>query len=288
MNKLSTRLAGRASLRSLWYSALSTVAVCLATAAPAHATGTIGAPTPVDAGLSCKDFDTANILRELVVDPLPADITGHTDGTLDVATIYFESTSGWLLYWEQLSSGQSIHSVSISGSGGGMLYSYAPPVTSDAGLHLPAAPTALISTLTTSQYPPIAKASFCYSTPDETGFEGCTLGYWKVKQHHDSWPLPFVPDTRLQNYFGLDAPDTTFLAALSFQGGPGVDGAERILLKQAVASLLNATSGGVDFPLTAVQVTDQVRFALGTGDREVMISLASTLDAYNNQGCPLN
>lgn len=288
MNKPTTRATARAPLRSLWCSALTTVTVCLATSAPAYATGTIGVPTPVDAGLSCKDFDTANILRELVVDPLPPDVTGHTDGTLDVATIHFESTSGWLLYWEQLSTGQSIHSVSISGAGNAMLYNYDPPATNDAGLHLPAPATTLISTFTTNPYPPIAKASFCYSTPDETGFEGCTLGYWKVKQHHDSWPAPYTPNSRLQTYFGLDAPDTTFLAGLSFQGGPGVDGAERILLKQAVASLLNAASGGVDFPLTATQVIDQVRYALGTGDREVMISLASTLDAYNNQGCPLN
>jgi len=35
-------------------------------------------------------------------------------------------------------------------------------------------------------------------------------------------------------------------------------------------------------------VIQQVTFALNTGDREVMLSLATTLDAYNNQGCPLN
>lgn len=261
---------------------------CIALAAPAQATGTIGIPTPVDAGLSCKDFDTANILSELTVDPLPLGILAHSDGTLTVDTIYFESTSGWLLYWEQLSTGQSIHSVSLSGSGSAMLYSYSPPVTADAGLHLPSAPTALITTSTTNPWPPIARASFCYSTPNETGFEGCTLGYWKVKQHHDSWPLPLTPSGSLQSYFGLDAPDTTLLAALSFKGGPGVDGAEQILLKQAVASLLNAASGAVDFPLTSAEVTSQVVFALQSGDREVMLSLASTLDAYNNQGCPLN
>jgi hypothetical protein len=44
----------------------------------------------------------------------------------------------------------------------------------------------------------------------------------------------------------------------------------------------------VDYPLTSAQVTAQVLFALQSGDREVMLSLASTLDAYNNQGCPLN
>ena len=41
-------------------------------------------------------------------------------------------------------------------------------------------------------------------------------------------------------------------------------------------------------PLTAAQVIQQVTFALDSGDRDVMISLSATLDAYNNQGCPLN
>lgn len=278
-----TRL--RDTARSVLAGATATVALFIAAASPAWAT-TIGNPTPIDGGLSCKDFDTANILHELVVNPLPEGVQANSDGTLTVDTIYFDSTSGWLLYWQQLSTGQSIHSVGISGGGVGVLYSYDPPVTEDAGLHLPAVPTLIANT--NDRYAPIAEANFCYSVPEETGFEGCTLGYWKVKKHHDSWPLPYTTSTLLQNYFGVDAPDATFLTALSFQGGPGVDGAKRILMKQAVASLLNATSSGVDFPLTSAQVIQQVTFALGTGDREVMLSLASTLDAYNNQGCPLN
>jgi hypothetical protein len=272
--------------RSVLVGAATTVALFIAAAGPAGAT-TIGTPTPIDGSLSCKDFDTANILRELVVNPLPEGVQANTDGTLTVDTIYFDSTSGWLLYWQQLSTGQSIHSVGISGGGVGVLYSYDPPVTEDAGLHLPAAPAFAITT-TNDRYPPIAEANFCYSVPEETGYEGCTLGYWKVKKHHDSWPLPYTPSTLVQSYFGVEAPDATFLTALSFQGGPGVDGAKRILMKQAIASLLNATSTGVDFPLTSAQVIAQVTFALNTGDREVMLSLASTLDAYNNQGCPLN
>lgn len=275
----------RDTVRSVFVSASVTVALCIAATSPAWAT-TIGNPTPIDGSLSCKDFDTANILHELVVHPLPEGVQANSDGTLTVDTIYFDSNSGWLLYWQQLSTGQSIHSVGISGGGVGVLYSYDPPVTEDAGLHLPAAPAFAITT--NDRYPPIAEASFCYSTPEETGYEGCTLGYWKAKKHHDSWPLPYTTSTLVQSYFGAEAPDATFLTALSFQGGPGVDGAKRILMKQAIASLLNATSTGVDFPLTSAQVIQQVTFALNTGDREVMLSLASTLDAYNNQGCPLN
>lgn len=274
--------------RSLLASAAATFVLCLGLSSGASANGTIGTPIPVDAGLSCKDFDSANILSELVINPLPPDVTTHSDGTLSVATIHFESTNGWLLYWQQIGTTPAIHSVSISGGGSAMLYLYDPPVTEDAGLQLPAiTPLTTITTNTTTSSP-IERASFCYSTPGETGFEGCTLGYWKVKQHHDSWPAPYATSSNLQTYFGLDAFNDTLLAALNYRGGPGVDGAKRILLKQAVAALLNSAPGAVDYPLTTAQVTSQTAAALATGDREVMLSLATTLDAYNNQGCPLN
>lgn len=254
----------------------------------AAASGTIGIPTPVDANLSCKDFDTAGILEELLVDPLPEGVTAHSDGVLSVATISFESTNGWLLYWEQLSSGQSIQHVGISGGGLAVLYSYDPPVTADAGLRLPA-PDGTMSTVSTNPaHPPIANARFCYSVPGQTGFEGCTLGYWKADQHHDSWPAPYFPGSLLQLAFGPHAFNDTFLAALGYKGGPGVDGGKRLLLKQAVAALLGATSPQVDYPIAAADIVGQVSAALESGDREVMLSLAATLDAYNNLGCPLD
>lgn len=271
--------------------ATSTLASCLlgllfSTAASAN---TIGVPTQVDASLSCKDFDSAGILSELLVNPVPEGPTPHSDGMLSIYTISFESTSGWLLYWGQESIGQSIHSVGISGAGSAVLYNYDPPVTEDAGLHLPAPPALQMQIMTTTPgYPQVASASFCYSTPSETGFEGCTLGYWKVKQHHDSWPAPYNTGSNLQVSFGPHAFNASFLTALNYKGGPGIDGGKRILLKQAVAALLGATSPDVDYPASAATVMSQVATALASNDREVMLSLAATLDAYNNQGCPLN
>ncbi|WP_242104528.1 hypothetical protein [Lysobacter sp. M2-1] len=274
--------------------ASSTLASCLLGllfSTAASATGTVGIPTPVDVDLSCKDFDTAGILNEveLLVSPLPEGPTLQGDGVLAVSTISFESTNGWLLYWIQESTGQSIHHVSLSGAGSAVLYSYDPPVTHDEGLHLPAPQTALFQTMTTTPgYPQAANARFCYSTPQETGFEGCTLGYWKVRQHHDSWPAPYYPGSNLQVAFGADAFNDSFLNALNYKGGPGIAGAKRILLKQAVAALLGATSPDVDYPITTATVTSQVAAALASNDREIMLSLSTTLDAYNNQGCPLN
>ena len=273
--------------------ASSTLASCLLGllfSTAASATGTVGVPTPVDVDLSCKDFDTAGILNavEQLVSPLPEGPTLQGDGVLEVSTISFESTNGWLLYWIQESTGQSIHHVSLSGAGTAVLYSYDPPVTHDEGLHLPA-PTTLFTTMsTTPGYPQAANARFCYSTPQETGVEGCTLGYWKVPKHHESWPAPYYPGRNLQVAFGADAFNDSFLNALNYKGGPGIVGAKRILLKQAVAALLDATSPDVDYPITAATVTSQVAAALASNDREVMLSLSTTLDAYNNQGCPLN
>ena len=283
-------LPARHRARYLTSSALTTCLLGLLFSSAASATGTVGTPTPVDANLSCKDFDTAGILNEveLLINPLPEGPTLHGDGVLSVSTISFESTSGWLLYWIQESTGQSIHHVGISGGGAAVLYSYDPPATHDEGLHLPAPATLFTTTTTTPGYPQIATARFCYSTPQETGFEGCTLGYWKVRQHHDSWPAPYNTGSNLQVSFGPHAYNASFLTALNYKGGPGVDGGKRILLKQAVAALLGATSPDVDYPITAGTVTSQVAAALASNDREVMLSLSTTLDAYNNQGCPLN
>jgi hypothetical protein len=102
----------------------------------------------------------------------------------------------------------------------------------------------------------------------------------------------FTPGQTLESVFnvpdalGLDA--TTLLQALEFGGGSGVDGASRILLRAAVAALLNSTSPDVDYPLTTAQVISQTNAALATGDRDQILALASRLDGFNNLGCDLS
>lgn len=244
-----------------------------------------GSPTRVDGSFSCKDYDTANLLTEFTVAP-PADgVIRHNDGTLDVVTIHYPSTNGFIVDWIQMVTGPNIHHVVVRNEYGGNAYSYNPPRMEDRGLRAPAAPGITVATT-----PPDNAAkgvSYRYSVP-RVGVDGCTLGYWKVRKHHDSWPAAYNIGSPLQTTFGANAFDETFLEALNYKGGPGVDGGRRILLKQAVAALLNSASDGVAYPLTTAQVVTQVTFALNTGDRGLMISLASTLDAYNNQGCPLN
>jgi hypothetical protein len=126
---------------------------------------------------------------------------------------------------------------------------------------------------------------------EPVGDEGCTPGYWK--NHQDSWAATgFSPNQTLESVF--DVPDSlgydnvTLLSALSFDGGTGVAGGARILLRAAVASLLNAAHPGVDFDLTTAEVIAQVNAALASGSRSTMLALAMSLDASNNEGCTLN
>lgn len=252
----------------------------------AFATGfPIGLPTPVAPGFSCRDFDTENILRELSIAPIPDGPVGHSDGTLSLATVYYDTTDGPILDWYQSSTGQSIHHVIIQGANGGYAYSYDPIVTSDRNLHMDPVPTD--DPLAKPLYEGQTGVTFCYSLPP-VSYNGCTLGYWKQTQHFASWPNTIATTNNLRSYFGANAYSDTLLNALNYKGGNGVDGGKRILLKQAAAALLNAASPVVDYRLTQAEVMQYVSFALDSGDRDVMVALAATLDGYNNQSCPLN
>ena len=123
------------------------------------------------------------------------------------------------------------------------------------------------------------------------GDEGCTPGYWK--NHLDSWvPTGYSPSQTVESVF--DVPDSfgldnkTLLQALNFGGGPGPKGGAQILLRAAVAALLNASHSDVDYPRSASDVIADVNAALASGNRSTMLALAAELDSDNNLGCPLN
>jgi hypothetical protein len=120
-------------------------------------------------------------------------------------------------------------------------------------------------------------------------FQACTPGYWKQPQHFDSWVGYTQTDTLSGVGFTNTSPyqNTTLLEALSFQGGSGLDGAKRILLRTAVAALLNSTA--VNYPLTTAEVISAVNNALATGDRNTILAVAAQGDAINNAfPCTLN
>jgi hypothetical protein len=120
--------------------------------------------------------------------------------------------------------------------------------------------------------------------------QGCSHGYWK--NHLDAWGANYAPTDFIFSVF----PDTvtyglegdTLEAALSYTGGPTLTDAAKLLLLQAVAAVLNADSGDVDFPMTVQEVKDAVEDALKSQSRAAILELAATLDGYNNLVCPLD
>ena len=130
-----------------------------------------------------------------------------------------------------------------------------------------------------------------------TGGEGCTPGYWKenaIKWGAVSWgPTGYSPSQTLESVF--DVPDSlgldnrTLLQALGFKGGKGVMGGAQILLRSAVAALLNAAHPEIDYYMEDVgALIAAVNAALATGDRATMLALYEELDMHNNDGCTLD
>ncbi len=130
----------------------------------------------------------------------------------------------------------------------------------------------------------------------EIGRDGCTPGYWK--NHTDNWQEA-DPAKPVSNKFAVTSQldGVTQLEALSLPGGPGVAGAERILIRAAMAAYLNAAHEGLGYPWRRTSegldgrppLVPTVDAAIASGDRQTMLDLATWLDNDNNGGtCPLN
>jgi hypothetical protein len=127
-----------------------------------------------------------------------------------------------------------------------------------------------------------------------TGNEGCTPGYWK--NHAEAWD-EYATTQKVGPIFGAALPQAndTFMTALGYPGGSGVDGARRILLRAAVAATLNAAEDDLGYPLRRYQGPPEpngfipvVSSLLAGSDRGAILAYASYLDGLNNSGCPLN
>ena len=97
---------------------------------------------------------------------------------------------------------------------------------------------------------PVATAT--YTPTPQTGYEGCTPGYWKQPHHLDDWPPTGLnPTDNFDTTFGVSYfnPDITLLQALQARGG-GVNKVAR----HGTAALLNALHPSVDYPLTPAEV----------------------------------
>ena len=133
---------------------------------------------------------------------------------------------------------------------------------------------------------------FGYCDEPTPGDHGCTPGYWK--NHLDSWPpTGFTPGQSVESVFSEmslypELANVSLEDALAFRGGPAVEGAVRILMRAAVAAVLNASHPAVEYPRSAGDVVTDVNDALATQNRQQILSLATDLDEDNNLGCPLN
>ena len=127
------------------------------------------------------------------------------------------------------------------------------------------------------------------STPTPSG-QGCTPGYWK--NHTESWgPTGYLTDQTVHSVFANatgSLGNATLLQALAFDGGTGLSGAKKILIRAAVAALLNAAHPSVDYPLTTAEVISDVNAALKSNNRSTILALASSLNTNNNLNCPLS
>jgi hypothetical protein len=127
-----------------------------------------------------------------------------------------------------------------------------------------------------------------------TGNQGCTPGYWK--NHTEAWvDTAYAPTDTVGSVFTLPASLSSFsgetlLAALDGAGGPDLNGATEILLRAAVAGLLNATDANVQYQGGNALIIKHVNAALATEDRNTILKLATKLDNKNNGvgGCPLS
>lgn len=135
-------------------------------------------------------------------------------------------------------------------------------------------------------------APFIAVQPVAACTQGCTPGYWK--NHPEAW-VGHAQGDRVDGVFAApsdlngDGTADTLLDALNYKGGKGVEGATRILLRAAVASLLNsaADDGSWGWDWWAVHLVPRVNAAIASGSRHGMLALASELDFWNNVGCRL-
>jgi len=118
--------------------------------------------------------------------------------------------------------------------------------------------------------------------------EGLTPGYWK--NHPDDW-YSLDPDQTIGSVFiGLPSSvpssitEATLMEALSFKGGNGFEGAVRILLRSAVAALLNHYHPDIEYEIGAGLIITRVNNAISSGERFRILSLKDQFDEWNNRG----
>ena len=113
---------------------------------------------------------------------------------------------------------------------------------------------------------------------------GCSHGYWK--NHLTEWPASYPANTTLGDVFQMGPfgalGNVPLTDALKFKGGETNQGKAQILLRNAVAALLNSAKVEITYGWTTAEVVSLVNDALASNDGETMLSLEKQLDAANH------
>lgn len=122
--------------------------------------------------------------------------------------------------------------------------------------------------------------------------QGCSPGFWKEHTTEAVWgPTGFSTNEIVASIFQgmhLSLHNDTLEQTLNYDGGPGILGAEKILLRSAVAALLNSAHPDIDYPKMSDEVIAEVNEALQSDDRDAILDLKDELDADNNLGCGID
>lgn len=133
-------------------------------------------------------------------------------------------------------------------------------------------------------------ASGNLSAPSVVACTGCSPGYWKQKQHLDSWgATSFQPTDEFNRVFGVtqyvkrNGTPYTLLEVVQTLNGNG-DPISTNLGFHAVAALLNSAHPAVNFGYTSGELITLFQSNYLTNPEK----LKNSLDMLNNRGCPLN
>lgn len=114
-------------------------------------------------------------------------------------------------------------------------------------------------------------------------FDGCSHGYWK--NHLADWPATYPVTTQLGTVFNLgpfgSLGGKTLAEALDFRGGSTNLDKAKILLRNAVAGLLNSATPGINYFASTAELIGMVNAALATNNAATMLALEAQLDAAN-------
>ena len=137
----------------------------------------------------------------------------------------------------------------------------------------------------------------CVNTDNGScNLEACSPGFWKNHLPPSSaWPnsgLSPSDTLTIAGFVNANGPVSmgdSLINALNYQGGPGLAGGERILVRACVSALLSASNANIDYPFTPAEVLSACNTALANNSRSADTTLAETYNGlYNTLVCPLN